>query len=336
MPSAIPLPRTATPSTPSDWQTWSGALDSSLVIPRPCPSWPHAHNASSANITATLLAHRPRAQPIARAVLAIHKNSVFTGGRRWYPVPANASSRHGVNVCGHRADHDVALGIEDVRFGRRFEIGSEVEPFTAERDVATFRRGCPATLNIHTGQIDGGMIYGTDPAFLRDTLLVPNSCNLRAAVTGGAEFPPITTFADDQGRFFFLAGDIRISEHSFLFAQHTVSALTLLRVLSVLCAACCAHPAARVQVLQCTPVQVHLARGKLMRVRCVPCRVPRQLAHSVCSPAAAQLQLCSCNRNDITTTTQAHNCDVPGTSRLHHGYITVTQHPETSQQANGC
>eukprot|EP00892_Ulva_mutabilis_P005792 jgi/Ulvmu1/3585/UM169_0003.1 len=123
---------------------------------------------------------------------------------------------------GQFIDHDVALGIEDVRFGRRFEIGSAIEPFTAERDVATFRRGCPATLNIHTAQIDAGMIYGTDPIFLRDTLRLPNSCNLRAAIGQGAEFPPVTTFADELGRFFFLAGDIRISEHSFLFSQHTV------------------------------------------------------------------------------------------------------------------
>jgi len=123
--------------------------------------------------------------------------------------------------CAH-ADHDVALGIEDVRFGQAFPIGSETGSFSAEREVATFRRGCPAALNIHTGQVDAGMIYGTNPVFLRDTLRLPNSCNLRAATTDTGEFPPVTTNADDKGRFFFLTGDIRVSEHSFLFSQHTV------------------------------------------------------------------------------------------------------------------
>lgn len=121
------------------------------------------------------------------------------------------------------ADHDVALGIENVRFGQRFPIGdAQGGTFNAEREVATFARGCPAALNIHTGQVDAGMIYGTDQRFLDEVIRVPGSCSLRISGTDVGEFPPITTRADDQGRFFFLAGDIRISEHSFLFSQHTV------------------------------------------------------------------------------------------------------------------
>ena len=122
-----------------------------------------------------------------------------------------------------RADHDLALGIEQVDFGTPFPIGSEVEPFNAEREFSTFSRGCPATFNVHSGLVDAGMVYGTIPEFLTDTLRLPGSCNLRVSVDGdGATFPPLTTFADDEGRFFFLAGDFRLGEHSFLFAQHTV------------------------------------------------------------------------------------------------------------------
>lgn len=68
------------------------------------------------------------------------------------------------------------------------------------------------------------MIYGTDADldFLNKILRIPGSCNLRISKTDAGEFPPVTTTADAQGRFFFLAGDVRISEHSFLFAQHTV------------------------------------------------------------------------------------------------------------------
>eukprot|EP00892_Ulva_mutabilis_P004920 jgi/Ulvmu1/27/UM001_0028.1 len=35
-------------------------------------------------------------------------------------------------------------------------------------------------------------------------------------------FLPLTTAADDSGRFFFIAGDVRVSEHAFLASQHTV------------------------------------------------------------------------------------------------------------------
>lgn len=127
-----------------------------------------------------------------------------------------------LTCCTSCADHDVALGIEDIRFGRPFPIGADDGSFNAEREVATFQRGCPAALNIHTGQIDAGMIYGTNPEYLRETLRLPNSCDLRASGAGVGEFPPVTTRANAQGQFFFLAGDIRIIEHSFLFSQHTV------------------------------------------------------------------------------------------------------------------
>ena len=121
------------------------------------------------------------------------------------------------------ADHDVALGIEQVEFGTAFAIGGEFGSFNAEREFSTFSRGCPATLSVHSGQVDAGMIYGTIPEFLTSTLRVPGACELRISVDGeGAPYPPLSTVADSEGRFFFLAGDFRLGEHTFLFAQHTV------------------------------------------------------------------------------------------------------------------
>ena len=121
------------------------------------------------------------------------------------------------------ADHDVAQGIEQANPDTTFTIDSEFDSFTADRKITTFSRGCPATFNTHSGQIDGGMIYGTIPEFLANTLRVPGKCELRVSVDStGAPFPPLSTVADASGRFVFLAGDFRIGEHTFLFVHHTV------------------------------------------------------------------------------------------------------------------
>ena len=75
---------------------------------------------------------------------------------------------------------------------------------------------------MHTGLIDGGPIYGTDNNVLQNVLRTPNRCELRIAGGREGEFPPITSQSNDNGQFFFLAGDIRLIEHSFLFSQHVV------------------------------------------------------------------------------------------------------------------
>ena len=87
------------------------------------------------------------------------------------------------------------------------------------RAVTTNRRGCKNTLNVHTPRVDAGPIYGTDEAYTQNTLREPGTCFLRTADGG---FLPLTTAADDDGRFFFIAGDVRVSEHAFLASQHTV------------------------------------------------------------------------------------------------------------------
>ena len=87
------------------------------------------------------------------------------------------------------------------------------------RAITTFRRGCEATLNVHTGRVDAGPVYGTDEAYIQGTLREPDTCRMRVAE---GDFLPLTSSADGEGRFFFIAGDVRVSEHAFLASQHTV------------------------------------------------------------------------------------------------------------------
>lgn len=78
---------------------------------------------------------------------------------------------------------------------------------------------CPAPENVHTAKIDGGAVYGTDEAYLNKVLREPNSCKLRES---DSQMLPITSSADEQGRFFFIAGDLRVDEHGLLTCMHTV------------------------------------------------------------------------------------------------------------------
>eukprot|EP00892_Ulva_mutabilis_P003698 jgi/Ulvmu1/16/UM001_0017.1 len=119
---------------------------------------------------------------------------------------------------GQFVDHDLALSIEDEE-GPTIDVETETDVMGLHRTVTTRRRGCKNTLNVHTHHIDAGPVYGTEEAYVQNTLREPGTCLLRTADGG---FLPITTSADDEGRFFMIAGDVRVSEHAFLAAQHTV------------------------------------------------------------------------------------------------------------------
>lgn len=93
------------------------------------------------------------------------------------------------------------------------------DPMEVHRAITIFSRDCEASLNIHTPQIDGGPIYGSDEAYVQTTLREPGTCFLRTSV---GNLLPVSTRADAEGRFFFVAGDVRVSEHAFLTAQHHV------------------------------------------------------------------------------------------------------------------
>eukprot|EP00892_Ulva_mutabilis_P006210 jgi/Ulvmu1/3961/UM180_0001.1 len=137
---------------------------------------------------------------------------------------------------GQFLDHDLALTLEDEE-GPTIEVGAEDpdEPMELHRAFTTRRRGCSTTLNIHTGQVDAGPVYGTDEEYIQDTLREPGTCRLRVA---NGNFLPLTSEADFEGRFFLVAGDVRVSEHAFLAAQHTV----WLREHNRICAAVDADP----------------------------------------------------------------------------------------------
>eukprot|EP00892_Ulva_mutabilis_P004032 jgi/Ulvmu1/1/UM001_0001.1 len=121
---------------------------------------------------------------------------------------------------GQFLDHDLALTIED-EDGPTIEVGADDpnDPMELHRAITTFRRGCEATLNVHNGHVDAGPVYGTDEAYIQSTLREPDTCRMRVA---DGDFLPLTTNADSEGRFFFIAGDVRVSEHAFLASQHTV------------------------------------------------------------------------------------------------------------------
>ena len=116
------------------------------------------------------------------------------------------------------ADHDLALSIENEE-GPTIDVETETDVMGLHRVVTTNRRGCKNTLNVHTPQIDAGPVYGSNDPYIQNTLREPGTCFLR---TADGNFLPISTSADEEGRFFFIAGDVRVSEHAFLAVQHTV------------------------------------------------------------------------------------------------------------------
>eukprot|EP00892_Ulva_mutabilis_P008155 jgi/Ulvmu1/5711/UM024_0060.1 len=121
---------------------------------------------------------------------------------------------------GQFVDHDLTLTIEN-ESGPTSEVGAADadDPMQLHRVITFPSQGCRSALNVHSPQIDAGPIYGTDESYIRDTLREPGTCRLRMTEGG---FLPVTTAADSQGRFFFIAGDVRVSEHAFLTAQHVV------------------------------------------------------------------------------------------------------------------
>ena len=116
------------------------------------------------------------------------------------------------------ADHDLALTIED-EDGPSIEVGTEQDTMEVHRAVTEIDRGCKNTLNVHTPHVDAGPIYGSDESYVQSMLRRPGTCFLR---TSRGNLLPVTTNADDEGSFFIIAGDVRVSEHAFLAAQHTV------------------------------------------------------------------------------------------------------------------
>lgn len=78
---------------------------------------------------------------------------------------------------------------------------------------------CPKPLNIHTGAIDGAVVYSPAIIFEKKLRKLPG-CHLREGDQPG--FLPLTTRADSEGRFFIVAGDGRVDEHAALTAMHTV------------------------------------------------------------------------------------------------------------------
>ena len=120
--------------------------------------------------------------------------------------------------------------LEGPTFTIKMQHGGKAGDMTLHRLIAPLEDGCPAPPQIHTAAIDGSQVYGTDEDYLNTVLREPGSCRLR---TSESNMLPITTKADDKGRFFFLAGDARVDEHAMLTSMHTA------RPPAVCCAVLC-------------------------------------------------------------------------------------------------
>ena len=79
---------------------------------------------------------------------------------------------------------------------------------------------CRMPHTVTTPIVDAGPVYGPSEDFLQNVLREPGTCKLR---TSAGNFVPVTTRPEEAtGKHFFVAGDVRVNEHSVLTSMHTV------------------------------------------------------------------------------------------------------------------
>lgn len=118
------------------------------------------------------------------------------------------------------ADHEIVGTIDDAE-GPSFVIDlAQSRTMTLHRVLSRGNNAkqCPRPLNVHTGTLDGTVVYGAQRSY-QNTLKETGGCRLREGEPG---FLPLTTQADEEGRFFIVAGDGRVDEHAALTSMHTV------------------------------------------------------------------------------------------------------------------
>lgn len=123
------------------------------------------------------------------------------------------------------ADHDVVAtvdGDDDLHEADIITLSND-RGMTADmrlhRLISDGPSSCPSPVVVNTPLIDAGVVYGEDAAFLKETLRLPDSCMLR---TSGSSMLPISTVANADGTYVFIAGDARVDEHAVLTMMHTV------------------------------------------------------------------------------------------------------------------
>jgi hypothetical protein len=111
------------------------------------------------------------------------------------------------------------VGLADDLEGEEYKIaldhpGESIE-MTLHRLTARKLKNsqCRVPVTVTTPQLDGGPVYSPVEEFLQSTLREPGSCRMRVTKTkGNRDHLPLTTQADEQGRLFFVAGDVRVNE----------------------------------------------------------------------------------------------------------------------------
>jgi peroxidase len=134
-------------------------------------------------------------------------------------------------ALGQFIDHDLVASIEQPD-GKKYPIelssGDNTATMTLSRLFSEQDGDCNVPITTNTPLLDAGVIYSANDDFLHSTLREPDSCKLRTSDGG---FLPITTFPEGpnggeysgkRGKFFFIAGDVRVNEHAVLTAMHTI------------------------------------------------------------------------------------------------------------------
>jgi hypothetical protein len=115
------------------------------------------------------------------------------------------------------ADHEIVGTISD-QDGPTFTINLANARTMFLKRLKTIGLVCPRPLNVHTGRIDGSVVYGSQKDYTT-TLHELNGCRMREGEPG---FLPLTTTADESGQFFIVAGDGRVDENAALTSMQIV------------------------------------------------------------------------------------------------------------------
>lgn len=120
---------------------------------------------------------------------------------------------------GQFIDHDIVGTLENKDSPAVAVQGAPGRVMNLHRVETQGKGRHPRPVNIHTGRVDGGALYGTNKQFEHNVLREPGTCLLRVSMPG---FLPVSKEPDADGTFKFVSGDNRVDEHAILTSMHTL------------------------------------------------------------------------------------------------------------------